>query len=167
MSSEPIRDPIPERRRRRQREGTKMSFRARHFVVGLVRGRFDKTAGTITVARDPAACSLDVTIDTTSISTQNSARDVDLRGPAFFDVKSFPTMTYVGHGCRRSSANSWTVDGSLTIRGVTKVVPLRFTFNQIEIDAEALANTPTRGNNGSRGSHDRKPLTWSGNGLQE
>jgi hypothetical protein len=44
-------------------------------------------------------------------------------------VKNFPTVTYVGHGCRRSSGNSWTIDGSLTIRGVTKVVPLRFTFN--------------------------------------
>jgi hypothetical protein len=38
-------------------------------------------------------------------------------------------MTYVGHGCRRAPGNSWTVDGSLTIRGITKVVPLRFTFN--------------------------------------
>jgi polyisoprenoid-binding protein YceI len=104
-------------------------FDARHLIVGLVRGRFDKTAGTITVARDPAACSLDVTIDATSISTQNSVRDEDLSGPAFFDVKNFPTMTYVGHGCRHSSGNSWTVDGSLTIRGITKVVPLRFTFN--------------------------------------
>lgn len=104
-------------------------FDARHLVVGLVRGRFDKTTGTITVAQDPAACSLSVTIDATSISTQNTVRDDDLRGPAFFDAKNFPTMTYVGRGCRRSSGNSWTVDGSLTIRGVTKVVPLRFTFN--------------------------------------
>jgi polyisoprenoid-binding protein YceI len=104
-------------------------FNARHLVVGLVRGRFDKTTGTITVAQDPAACSLNVAIDATSLSTQNSARDDDLRGPAFFDVKNFPTMTYVGHGCRRSSGNSWTVDGSLTIRGITKVVPLRFNFN--------------------------------------
>ena len=56
-------------------------------------------------------------------------RDADLRGPAFFDVKNFPMMTYVGRGCRRSSGNSWTVDGSLTIRGVTRVVPLHFTFN--------------------------------------
>jgi polyisoprenoid-binding protein YceI len=166
-------------------------FDARHLIVGLVRGRFDKTTGTITVAQDPAACSLNVTIDATSISTQNSVRDDDLRGPAFFDVKNFPTMTYVGHGCRRSSGNSWTVDGSLTIRGITKVVPLRFTFNgtapaqagkparvafhgsagtkradfgmtrdnlielgpspapgpdvRIEIDTEALANSPTQG----------------------
>jgi polyisoprenoid-binding protein YceI len=116
-------------------------FNARHLVVGLVRGRFDKIAGTITVAKDPAACSLNVTIDATSISTQNSVRDDDLRGPAFFDVKNFPTMTYAGHGCRRSSGNSWTMDGSLTIRGVTKVVPLRFTFNGT---APSQAGKPAR-----------------------
>jgi len=104
-------------------------FNARHLIVGLVRGRFDKVAGTITVTQDPAACTLDVTIDASSISTQNGMRDEDLRGPAFFDVKDFPTVSYHGHGIRRASGNSWIMDGSLTIRGVTKVVPLRFTFN--------------------------------------
>jgi polyisoprenoid-binding protein YceI len=103
-------------------------FDARHEVVGLVRGRFDKIAGTITVAKDPAACSLDVTIDASSISTQNAMRDEDLRGPDFFDVNDFPTLTYRGHGIRRASGNAWTMNGSLTIRGVTKVVPLRIIF---------------------------------------
>jgi polyisoprenoid-binding protein YceI len=46
------------------------------------------------VVQDPAACSLEVTIDTSSISTQNSVRDEDLRGD-FFDVQKFPTTTYV------------------------------------------------------------------------
>lgn len=83
-------------------------FDARYQVVGLVRGRFDKIAGTITVVQDPAACSLDVTIDTSSISTQNSVRDEDLRRPDFFDVQKFPTTTYRGRGIRRASGNSWT-----------------------------------------------------------
>lgn len=81
------------------------------------------------MAQDPAACRLDVTIDASSISTQNAVRDEDLRGPDFLDVKNFSTMTYRGRGIRRVSGGAWTMDGSLTIRGVTKVVPLRFTFN--------------------------------------
>ena len=104
-------------------------FGARHHVVGLVRGRFDKITGTITVSQDLAACSVDVTIDPSSISTQVGERDEDLRGPAYLDVKVFPTMTYHGRGIRRVSGTSWTIDGSLTIHGVTKVVPLTFTFN--------------------------------------
>jgi polyisoprenoid-binding protein YceI len=104
-------------------------FGARHHVVGLVRGRFDKVTGTITASQDPGACSVDIAIDVSSISTQNLERDEDLRGPAYFDVKQFPTMTYRGRGIRRVSGSSWAMDGSLTIRGVTKVVPLTFTFN--------------------------------------
>jgi polyisoprenoid-binding protein YceI len=38
-------------------------------------------------------------------------------------------MTYHGRGIRRVLQNSWTMDGSLSIRGVTKVVPLTFNFN--------------------------------------
>jgi polyisoprenoid-binding protein YceI len=103
-------------------------FDARHEVVGLVRGRFDKVTGTITVTQNLAERSVDITIDTSSISTQNNVRDEDLRGPAYFDVKRFPTMTYHGRGIRRVSRSSWTMDGSLSIRGVTKVVPLTFNF---------------------------------------
>ena len=104
-------------------------FGARHHVVGLVRGRFDKVSGTITASQDPAACSVDITIDPSTISTQVHERDGDLRGPAYFDVKNFPTMTYSGRGIRHVSGNSWIMDGSLTLHGVTKTVPLTFTFN--------------------------------------
>jgi len=104
-------------------------FGAWHHVVGLVRGRFEKVEGTITVSQNLEACGVDVTIDASSISTQNSERDEDLRGPDFFDAKKFPAMTYRGRGIRRASDGSWLLDGSLTIRDVTKVVPLTFTFN--------------------------------------
>jgi polyisoprenoid-binding protein YceI len=111
-------------------------FGARHHVVGLVRGRFEKVTGTINVSQDPAACSVDVNIEVSSISTQNSKRDEDLRSPAYFDVNKFPTMTYHGRGIRRVAGSSWTMDGSLTMHGVTKVVPLTFTFNGAFPDAK-------------------------------
>jgi polyisoprenoid-binding protein YceI len=104
-------------------------FGARHHVVGLVRGRFDKVTGTINVAKEPADCSVDVTIDVSSLSTQNTQRDDDLRSAEYFNVSKFPTMTYQGHGIRRVSADTWIMDGSLTMHGVTKVVPLTFNFN--------------------------------------
>ena len=111
-------------------------FGAWHHIVGLVRGRFEKVAGTITVSPDPALCGVDITIDTSSISTQNSERDEDLRGADFFDVKQFPAMTYQGRGIRRVSGGTWTMDGSLTIRRVSKVVPLTFTFKGVFPDTK-------------------------------
>jgi polyisoprenoid-binding protein YceI len=103
-------------------------FGARHHVVGLVRGRFEQVNGTITAAKDLAACSLDVTIDVSSLSTQVAERDQDLMGPAYFDVKKFPTLTYQGRGVRSVSEGSWVMEGTLTMHGIGKVVPLTFTF---------------------------------------
>jgi Uncharacterized conserved protein len=115
-------------------------FAAQHLVVGMVRGRFDKVSGTLVVGKNPADCTVDVTIDAASLSTQNTMRDDDLRGPDFFDVVKNPTATYRGHGVRRVG-QGWIVDGTLTIRGVSKVVPLTFTFNGI---APAEAGRPMR-----------------------
>jgi polyisoprenoid-binding protein YceI len=111
-------------------------FSAWHHVVGIVRGRFDKVTGTTTVAPNLADCAVDITIDTATISTQNTERDDDLRGPDFFNVKAFPTATYQGRGIRRSG-DTWTMDGALTIRGITKTVPLTFTFKGLFPDTPA------------------------------
>ena len=90
-------------------------FAAKHLVVGMVRGRFDKMSGTLVVAANPADCSVDVTIETGTVSTQNSVRDEDLRSDAYFDVANWPAATYRGHGIRRSG-DGWVMDGTLTIR---------------------------------------------------
>jgi polyisoprenoid-binding protein YceI len=117
-------------------------FGAQHHIVGLIRGRFDQVSGTIVVAQDPAACRVEVTIDPASLSTQVGERDQDLRGSAYFDVGAFPTITYSGRGIRRASATSWTIDGSLTIHGVTQVVPLTFTYKGAFSDQKP--GTPAR-----------------------
>ncbi len=107
---------------------TFVGFKAQHKVVGAVRGRFDRTSGTVVVAKDPADSSVEVSIDTASLSTQNAVRDGDVKGPDFLDATPFPAMTYRGKGIRRGG-RGWVMDGTLTIRGVSKVVPLEFTFN--------------------------------------
>jgi polyisoprenoid-binding protein YceI len=104
-------------------------FSAWHHFVGRVRGRFDKVTGTLTVSQDPAQCSVDVSIDVLSLSTQVTERDDDLRSPQYFDVKQFPTMTYQGKGIHHIAGGLWQMDGSLTIHGVTKVVPVKFKFS--------------------------------------
>jgi polyisoprenoid-binding protein YceI len=112
-------------------------FGAWHHIVGRVRGRFDKVTGTISAAKEPADCAVDISIDTASIDTQVSKRDEDLRGPDFFDVKNFPMMTYRGRGIRQTADGAWLMDGSLTIRGVSKEVPLTFRFKGMFPDMPA------------------------------
>ncbi len=119
---------------------TFVEFRAQHKVVGMVLGRFDKTAGTIVVSKNPADCSVDVSIDATSLSTQNPVRDADVKGPDFFDAAKFPTVTYQGKGIRKAS-QGWVMDGTLTIRGVGETVPVEFRFNGV---APAQPDKPDR-----------------------
>lgn len=116
------------------------SFAAQHLVVGMVRGRFDKISGTITVSKNLAACAVEVSIEVPSVSTQNGIRDEDLRSDHFFDAAKFPVMTYAGRGIHRSG-KGWVMDGSLTIRGVTKTVPLTFQFRGV---APAKPGQPAR-----------------------
>jgi polyisoprenoid-binding protein YceI len=115
-------------------EHTFVEFRAQHVVIGHVRGRFDATTGTITIADDPLLSSVSVTIDTTSISTHSARRDEDLRSPRFFHVDKFPSMSYRSTAIEAELDGGWTVDGTLTIRDVTLAVPLAARFTGIVDD---------------------------------
>jgi polyisoprenoid-binding protein YceI len=75
----------------------------------------------------PAQGKLDVTVETASIDTQDGERDEILRGPDFFGVAKHQQARY--HAARFERAgNGWRAAGELTIRGVTKPVPVTFTL---------------------------------------
>jgi polyisoprenoid-binding protein YceI len=80
--------------------------------------------GTITIAEDPTASTVDVRIDTASITTLNSVRDEDLRSEHFLDVERYPTMTYVSTSTRESATGGWLAIGDLSLHGVTR--PMEF-----------------------------------------
>lgn len=73
----------------------------------------------------PARGQIDVSVDTASIDTQDGERDEILRGPEFFATAQHPTAVF--HATRFERAGSgWRASGELTIRGVTKPVPVTF-----------------------------------------
>jgi polyisoprenoid-binding protein YceI len=103
---------------------SQVGFLVRHLVVAKVRGTFDSYSGSITIGDDPADSSVEVTIDTGSINTRDEQRDAHLRNPDFFDSDAFPTMTYKSTSVKHQKGNRWLVDGELTIKDVTRSVPL-------------------------------------------
>ncbi len=109
-------------------------FMAQHLVVGQVRGTFHPVTGNVKIADDPASSSLDISIDTASISTNNATRDEDLRSARFLDVKNFPAMTYRSTGINAEPRGRLTVEGELTIRDVTCSVAIDVVFNGIVKD---------------------------------
>ena len=110
------------------------SFIAQHLVVGQVWGHFDSIKGKIIIADDPTLSSIDISIETASISTQNAGRDEDLRSARFLDVMKFPTMTYHSTGVIAEPRGLLMVEGILTIRDASKPVSFDAVFNGIVDD---------------------------------
>ena len=113
-------------------------FTARHLVVAKTKGRFTDWSGEITIAEDPLASHVDVTISAASITTGDNQRDEHLRSADFLDVEQFPALTYRSSAVRHVGHAKFVVDGDLTIRGVTKPVAL-------ELDYEGLVRDPWGG----------------------
>jgi polyisoprenoid-binding protein YceI len=107
-----------------------VAFVVRHLVVTKVRGRFNDVSGHVVTAENPLESTVEVSIGLDSITTNNEQRDGHLRSADFFEVEKYPTMTYKATGVRQSG-DGFVLDGELSLKDVTKVVPLEFEFNGI------------------------------------
>jgi polyisoprenoid-binding protein YceI len=104
---------------------TSAEFRTRHMMVTWVRGLFKDIHGELEFDWD--SC-LDATfrgrIDATGLWTGEPARDEHLRSADFFDVENHPEITFEGRFTERRGATAFKAEAQLTIRGVTRTVPL-------------------------------------------
>jgi polyisoprenoid-binding protein YceI len=99
-------------------------FSVRHLMVSNVKGEFSKMTGSITWDEaNPAAISIDATIDVNTISTREPKRDEHLRSADFFDAAKYPSITFKSTKSWKSGSK-WMVAGNLTLHGVTKPVTL-------------------------------------------
>ncbi len=114
---------------------SEVGFSIRHLMVSKVRGRFTTFEGTLVTAEDPLASSVEATIDLASIDTGNTDRDTHVRSADFFDTDEHPVMTFRSTGVR-ADGDGFVVDGELTLRGITKAVPLALELHGF------LANSP-------------------------
>jgi polyisoprenoid-binding protein YceI len=69
-----------------------------------------------------------VTIDITSLDTQNSERDQTALGADFFDTAKFPRAHFITRAFRKGANGEVIADGVLTLRGVSKPVALEVSF---------------------------------------
>ena len=113
---------------------THVGFKARHLVVAKVRGSFSDVSGTVVVADDPLASTVEVSVGLASVDTGDDTRDGHLRSADFFDVEQHPTMTFRSTGLRQVGDDRYEVDGELTVRGVTRPLTLHATFEGTAVD---------------------------------
>lgn len=107
---------------------TAAEFKVRHMMVTWVRGHFKNVHGTLVFDKDdPTKSSVEVRIDTNELWTGEPARDKHLKSEAFLDAAHYPLITYKSKRVEQLGANHYRVIGDLTIRGITKEVPLDVT----------------------------------------
>ena len=104
-----------------------ITFSVRHMMVGKVRGRFGDFSGAITVPENGTP-SIDATIAVGSVNTGNPIRDEHLRAPDVFGTDEFPTATLVSVDMHGAGKDDWLLVVDFTLRGITKRLPLAFSF---------------------------------------
>jgi polyisoprenoid-binding protein YceI len=100
------------------------SFEVMHFGMSVQRGSFNKTSGKINVDREAKTGSVDVTIDAASVSTNEPKLGDHLRNQDFFNATAHPSITFRGTKFNFDGDKVKSVDGELTMLGVTKPVTL-------------------------------------------
>jgi polyisoprenoid-binding protein YceI len=110
---------------------TFVHFAVDHNDYSWIWGRFDRTTGKFTLDREARSGTLEITVETASVSTGDSARgsrprsrDEHLKSADFFNTAEFPRMTFKSAAVRFSGEVPADVRGDLTLLGVTRPVAL-------------------------------------------
>jgi polyisoprenoid-binding protein YceI len=105
-----------------------VGFKVRH-LVSKVSGGFNQFDGTIVADfGNLDASSVEITVQTASIDTENEKRDGHLRSPDFFDAEKYPEITFKSSKITKVDDDSFAVAGTLTMHGVSKEITLTVDF---------------------------------------
>ncbi len=127
---------------------SRVGFSTRHAMVTRVTGAFTDVAGeAVFDPEDWSASTVNVAVQVSSVDTRSADRDQHLLSEDFFDVVSYPEITFVSTGVDEVGESSFIITGDLTIRGTTKSVAIPLELLGITRDP---AGTLRAGFEGSR-----------------
>ena len=105
---------------------SEISFQVRHLAISKVRGKFENFDVTIVTAEDPNDSTIEASIDVSSVTTGQEARDNHLRSSDFFLAEEHPHILFKATGDDiQIDGEDFTITGDLTMRGVTLPVTLK------------------------------------------
>ena len=109
---------------------SEIGFSVRHAMVTNVRGHFGEFEGSLVIdGAEPANSTAHVEVAMASIDTAAPDRDGHLRSADFFDVETFPRMTFDSTHAEETGGDGYRLTGDLTIKGVTKPLTIDLEFN--------------------------------------
>lgn len=101
-----------------------------HLGFSTQYGKWYATGQLVLDKENPSQSKVDVKIDVSNIVTGVPELDKHLKSKLFFDTEHFPTATFVSNKVTPQGDNKATVDGTLTLHGVSKPVVLQVTLNK-------------------------------------
>jgi polyisoprenoid-binding protein YceI len=114
------------------RDHTDVVFEVSHVGYSMKHGWFREMSGTLSFdAEKPESSSVDVTIKSDSIDTNNARRDKDLSSPNFLDAVKFPDLHFVSTKVIRRGDQALDVEGNLTLHGITMPLLLHAKLNKL------------------------------------
>ncbi len=106
-----------------------ITFKVKHLTISTVMGKFSKFSGKFNFdEKNPAQSRVEVTIDPASVDTGVKGRDDHLRSDAFFEVETYPTAVFKSTKVSDIKDGDFTIEGNLTLHGVTKPVVLKANY---------------------------------------
>ncbi|MCB0279209.1 MAG: YceI family protein [Calditrichaeota bacterium] len=114
-----------------------VTFTVTHLLISEVSGQFNSFDGSITSNGDDFdGAKAEMTIESSSVFTNQNNRDNDLRSEKFFDVEKYPTIKFESTSFKKTGENMFKITGNLTMKDVTK---------EISLDAKILGVAERRG----------------------
>jgi polyisoprenoid-binding protein YceI len=112
------------------------SFEADHKGMSILRGKFTRSSGSVTLDRAAKTGSLEITVDAASLDFGLEALNNHIKSPDGFDVAKYPTAVYKGKAIKFNGEVPASVEGELTLKGVTR--PLTLTINKFKCAENAM-----------------------------
>jgi polyisoprenoid-binding protein YceI len=140
-------------------EKSEFNFKIDVLFLFPVKGSFSDVKGTIKIMHDMLEVEADLVIDPASINTGNDKRDEHLRNEDFFHVEKYPEIRFSASRIEDMAGGKYTVEGELTIKDVTKTIPVPVTLEGINDQGEIVFT-------GSKNINRREyNIDYSGRGL--
>ncbi len=105
---------------------SELRFKVKHMMISNVTGNISGLSAQLDTTPDFDQGSISLSAESQTLHTGSPKRDEHLKSPEFFDAAQFPTLTFEGKNFKISDGK---VQGTLTMKGVTKPVALQVEFN--------------------------------------
>src|SRR3954452_3013785 len=114
---------------------SEIGFKIKHLMISNVSGSFKSFAAEVeTEDADFSTAQINLSVDMASISTNNEQRDAHLRNSDFFEVETYPELTFKSTKVEKTGDDTFAVSGELTLKGVTKQIKLNVEYNGVTKD---------------------------------